>query len=99
MQRYSSCPTLGKNGGLISPARPTILKILTRFLDIIRAYQCKLLYDNYKMFNLWIYRDGLVKAFEKQVLATYVTLFQRKVTRITVANVVPVPIITKRRLF
>ena len=38
-------------------------------LDIIRNYQSKQLYDNYKLTSLYIYRTGISKAFENQVLA------------------------------
>jgi histone deacetylase 6 len=41
-----------------------------RMHDIIRQYQTKLLYDNYKMISLFIYRDQLSKSYENQVLAT-----------------------------
>ena len=38
-------------------------------LDIIRNYQSKQLYDNYKLTSLYIYRTGISKSFENQVLA------------------------------
>jgi histone deacetylase 6 len=41
-----------------------------RLHDIIRQYQTKLLYDNYKMTSLYIFRDQISKSFENQVLAT-----------------------------
>ena len=37
--------------------------------DVIRQYQAKHLYDNYKLTSLYIYRNGLSKSFENQVLA------------------------------
>ena len=39
------------------------------FLDIIRNYQSKQLYDNYKLTSLYIYRTAISKSFENQVLA------------------------------
>ncbi|KAK2789579.1 Histone deacetylase hda1 [Emmonsiellopsis sp. PD_33] len=41
-----------------------------RVHDIIRQYQAKQLYDEYKLTNLYIYRDTLSKSFENQVLAS-----------------------------
>ncbi|KAI9870211.1 MAG: Histone deacetylase hda1, partial [Pleopsidium flavum] len=41
-----------------------------RMHDIIRAYQSKHLYDNYKMVNLYIFRERISQSFENQVLAT-----------------------------
>ncbi|KAI9716932.1 MAG: hypothetical protein M1812_005081 [Candelaria pacifica] len=38
--------------------------------DVIRAYQSKNLYDEFKMTSLFILRDRLSKSFENQVLAT-----------------------------
>lgn len=38
-------------------------------LDIIRNYQSKQLYDNYKLTSLYIYRTAISKSFENQVLA------------------------------
>ncbi|EAA59664.1 hypothetical protein AN8042.2 [Aspergillus nidulans FGSC A4] len=40
-----------------------------RLHDIIRAYQAKQLYDNYKLTSLYIYRTAISKSFENQVLA------------------------------
>lgn len=37
--------------------------------DVIRAYQSKQLYDNYKLTSLYIYRTAISKSFENQVLA------------------------------
>ena len=39
------------------------------FLDIIRNYQSKQLYENYKLTSLYIYRTAISKSFENQVLA------------------------------
>lgn len=44
-------------------------------LDIIRQYQAKQLYDEYKLSSLYIYRDTISKSFENQVLARSVALF------------------------
>ncbi|KAL4892077.1 histone deacetylase Hda1 [Aspergillus ambiguus] len=41
-----------------------------RLHDVIRGYQAKELYDNYKLTSLYIYRTGISKSFENQVLAT-----------------------------
>ncbi|KAL2004581.1 hypothetical protein VTN00DRAFT_3317 [Thermoascus crustaceus] len=41
-----------------------------RVHDIIRAYQSKHLYDNYKLTSLYIYRNSISKSFENQVLAS-----------------------------
>ncbi|KAL1984364.1 hypothetical protein VTN96DRAFT_9225 [Rasamsonia emersonii] len=41
-----------------------------RVHDIIRAYQAKHLYDNYKLTSLFIYRNSISKSFENQVLAS-----------------------------
>ncbi|KAL4795013.1 hypothetical protein BDV19DRAFT_179123 [Aspergillus venezuelensis] len=41
-----------------------------RLHDVIRAYQAKQLYDNYKLTSLYIYRTAISKSFENQVLAT-----------------------------
>ncbi|QKX55544.1 uncharacterized protein TRUGW13939_02638 [Talaromyces rugulosus] len=41
-----------------------------RFHDVIRQYQAKQLYDNYKLTSLWIYRATISKSFENQVLAS-----------------------------
>jgi histone deacetylase 6 len=41
-----------------------------RGLDVIRAYQSKHLYDNFKLTNLFIYRNSISKSFDHQVLAT-----------------------------
>lgn len=37
--------------------------------DVIRAYQAKQLYDNYKLTSLYIYRTAISRSFENQVLA------------------------------
>ena len=50
---------LAMNGGLIGS-------------DIIRQYQSKQLYDNFKLTPLYIYRTAISKSFENQVLARYV---------------------------
>lgn len=39
------------------------------FADVIRAYQSKQLYDNFKLTSLYIYRTAISKSFENQVLA------------------------------
>ncbi|KAL2865025.1 histone deacetylase hdaA [Aspergillus lucknowensis] len=41
-----------------------------RLHDVIRAYQAKQLYDNYRLTSLYIYRTGISKSFENQVLAS-----------------------------
>ncbi|KAI9699415.1 MAG: Histone deacetylase hda1 [Candelina mexicana] len=41
-----------------------------RMHDVIRAYQSKNLYDQFKMTSLFILRDRISKSFENQVLAT-----------------------------
>ncbi|KAI9042059.1 histone deacetylase hdaA [Aspergillus affinis] len=41
-----------------------------RLHDVIRQYQAKHLYDNYKLTSLYIYRNGISKSFENQVLAS-----------------------------
>ncbi|KAL1964360.1 hypothetical protein VTN77DRAFT_7045 [Rasamsonia byssochlamydoides] len=41
-----------------------------RVHDVIRAYQSKRLYDNYKLTSLFIYRNSISKSFENQVLAS-----------------------------
>ncbi|KAL4995413.1 hypothetical protein BDV10DRAFT_174661 [Aspergillus recurvatus] len=41
-----------------------------RLHDIIRAYQAKQLYDDYKLTSLYIYRTAISKSFENQVLAS-----------------------------
>ncbi|KAJ9395721.1 hypothetical protein DTO282F9_7341 [Paecilomyces variotii] len=41
-----------------------------RVHDVIRAYQSKHLYDNYKLTSLYIYRTAISKSFANQVLAT-----------------------------
>ncbi|KIW34351.1 hypothetical protein, variant [Cladophialophora immunda] len=41
-----------------------------RLHDIIRQYQAKHLYDQYKFTQLYIYRDTVSKSFDQQVLAT-----------------------------
>ncbi|KAL4747341.1 hypothetical protein BDW72DRAFT_182965 [Aspergillus terricola var. indicus] len=41
-----------------------------RLHDVIRAYQAKQLYDNYKLTSLYIYRTAISKSFENQVLAS-----------------------------
>ncbi|KAL1959893.1 hypothetical protein VTO42DRAFT_561 [Malbranchea cinnamomea] len=41
-----------------------------RVHDIIRAYQAKQLYDEYKLTSLYIYHETISKSFEHQVLAT-----------------------------
>ncbi|KAL2846671.1 hypothetical protein BJY01DRAFT_213339 [Aspergillus pseudoustus] len=41
-----------------------------RLHDIIRAYQAKQLYDNYRLTSLYIYRTSISKSFENQVLAS-----------------------------
>lgn len=41
--------------------------------DIIRQYQSKQLYDNFKLTPLYIYRTNISKSFENQVLARYVS--------------------------
>nr|ABI74745.1 putative histone deacetylase [Monascus purpureus] len=40
-----------------------------RLHDVIRAYQSKQLYDNFKLTSLYIYRTAISKSFENQVLA------------------------------
>jgi histone deacetylase 6 len=37
---------------------------------VIRSYQYKQLYDNYKLTSLYIYRTAISKSFENQVLAS-----------------------------
>lgn len=49
---------------------------LTKSLDVIRNYQAKTLYDNYKLTSLYIYRNGISKSFENQVLARYFASFK-----------------------
>ncbi|KAE8167019.1 hypothetical protein BDV40DRAFT_296049 [Aspergillus tamarii] len=41
-----------------------------RLHDVIRAYQSKRLYENYKLTSLYIYRTAISRSFENQVLAT-----------------------------
>ncbi|THC89821.1 hypothetical protein EYZ11_010730 [Aspergillus tanneri] len=41
-----------------------------RLHDVIRSYQAKQLYDNYKLTSLYIYRNAISKSFENQVLAS-----------------------------
>ncbi|OJJ43996.1 hypothetical protein ASPZODRAFT_18771 [Penicilliopsis zonata CBS 506.65] len=41
-----------------------------RLHDVIRAYQSKHLFDNYKLTSLYIYRNAISKSFENQVLAS-----------------------------
>ncbi|GLA43077.1 histone deacetylase hda1 [Aspergillus niger] len=41
-----------------------------RLHDVIRAYQSKQLYDNYKLTSLFIYRTAISRSFENQVLAS-----------------------------
>ncbi|KAL4864518.1 hypothetical protein BDV12DRAFT_176065 [Aspergillus spectabilis] len=41
-----------------------------RLHDVIRAYQAKQLYDNYKLTSLFIYRTAISRSFENQVLAS-----------------------------
>ncbi|MCJ1315814.1 Histone deacetylase hda1 [Xylographa vitiligo] len=41
-----------------------------RMHDVIRAYQSKVLHDNHKMINIWIFRERVSRSFEYQVLAT-----------------------------
>ncbi|KAL4782762.1 hypothetical protein BJX76DRAFT_277708 [Aspergillus varians] len=41
-----------------------------RLHDVIRAYQAKQLYDNYKLTSLYIYRTTISRSFENQVLAS-----------------------------
>ncbi|OJJ32761.1 hypothetical protein ASPWEDRAFT_42791 [Aspergillus wentii DTO 134E9] len=41
-----------------------------RLHDVIRGYQSKQLYENYKLTSLYIYRTAISKSFENQVLAT-----------------------------
>ncbi|OOF96755.1 hypothetical protein ASPCADRAFT_129826 [Aspergillus carbonarius ITEM 5010] len=41
-----------------------------RLHDVIRSYQAKQLYDNYKLTSLFIYRTAISKSFENQVLAS-----------------------------
>lgn len=38
--------------------------------DVIRAYQSKQLYGNFKLTSLYIYRTAISRSFENQVLAT-----------------------------
>lgn len=37
--------------------------------DAIRAHQAKDLYDSFKLTSLYVYRKGVSKSFENQVLA------------------------------
>lgn len=37
--------------------------------DVVRAYQAKQLYDNFKLTSLYIYRTAISRSFENQVLA------------------------------
>ncbi|KAL5340649.1 hypothetical protein BJX70DRAFT_360823 [Aspergillus crustosus] len=41
-----------------------------RLHDVIRSYQAKQLYDNYKLTSLYIYRTAISRSFENQVLAS-----------------------------
>ncbi|KAL4805033.1 hypothetical protein BDV18DRAFT_141785 [Aspergillus unguis] len=41
-----------------------------RLHDVIRAYQAKQLYDDFKLTSLYIYRTAISKSFENQVLAS-----------------------------
>ncbi|KAI5302736.1 Histone deacetylase hda1 [Ascosphaera pollenicola] len=41
-----------------------------RLHDVLRQYQTKVLYDDYKMTNLYIYRDSISESFRNEVLAT-----------------------------
>jgi histone deacetylase 6 len=41
-----------------------------RVHDVIRSYQSKHLYDNYKLTSLYIYRNSISRSFENQVLAS-----------------------------
>ncbi|KAI9368120.1 hypothetical protein BJX61DRAFT_241562 [Aspergillus egyptiacus] len=53
------------------PKSPNAEGIWTdRLHDVIRAYQAKQLYDNYKLTSLYIYRTAISKSFENQVLAS-----------------------------
>ncbi|PKY08662.1 histone deacetylase [Aspergillus campestris IBT 28561] len=53
------------------PKRPETDGLWTdRLHDVIRAYQSKQLYDNYKLTSLYIYRTAISKSFENQVLAS-----------------------------
>jgi hypothetical protein len=45
------------------------LNMYQRVADIIRAYQAKQLYDEFKLTSLYIYHDTISKSFEHQVLA------------------------------
>lgn len=40
------------------------------FIDVIRAYQSKHLYDSHKMINLFVFRENISKSFQDEVLAT-----------------------------
>ncbi|KAI5282342.1 Histone deacetylase hda1, partial [Ascosphaera aggregata] len=41
-----------------------------RLHDVLRQYQTKVLYDDFKMTNLYIYRDTISESFRNEVLAT-----------------------------
>ena len=40
--------------------------------DVIREWQAKHLYDQYKLTNLYIFRHKVSKSFDNQILATFV---------------------------
>lgn len=46
--------------------------IALTMVDIIREWQAKHLYDDYKLTNLHVFRNKISKSFDHQVLATSV---------------------------
>ena len=54
-------------GGLLLPFGFPLTTI-----DIIREWQAKHLYDEYKLSNLHVFRSKISKSFNHQVLATWV---------------------------
>ena len=53
-------------GSSFGSSKPGLIEIVA---DIIRSYQTKELYDNYRLTSLYIYRTAISKSFENQVLA------------------------------
>lgn len=51
---------------------PGVLSTMLTILDIIREWQAKHLYDEYKLTNLHVFRSKISKSFNHQVLATLV---------------------------
>jgi histone deacetylase 6 len=59
------------------PSQYQIWATVLTVLDVIRAYQSKQLYDNFKLTSLYIYRTSISKSFENQVLARSVEAYSK----------------------